>query len=189
MRAPVTTNIIIACISGLMLSGCLISDEPVLNASNGRATPVEPGAYQICEEDEDGEEANCEEFNISLDQSGLYKFDAEDEEPTQMRFRRVGRRGYAAQLLEDDDDTYIYYYGSGDSDLFRLTMMLCADLPDRKRQRLIDKGDLQSDDENFETCRVQTLKGLTTAARIYHRDQDESDEELTLKFSRVRDSE
>lgn len=188
MYAPVTAKIVIASATGLLLSGCLVSDDPVLTAANGHATPLEPGGYQMCEEDEGDEDANCEQFSISADQSGLYIFDAEDEDPTQMRFRRIGRRGYAVQVLEGDDD-YLYYYGSGDSNLFRMTMMLCADLPDRKRQRLIDNGDLQSDDESFETCRVMTLKGLTTAAKIYHRDQDESDEELTLKFTRMLDSE
>ena len=34
-------------------------------------------------------------------------------------------------------------------------MMLCADLPDEKRAQLIEDGDLESDDDDFEFCVVK----------------------------------
>ena len=167
----------------LALSGCLVSEAPLLDASNGNATPVKPGAYVMCPVGEGDDGADCDEFTVTYDDTGLYRLDKEGEEPTDMRVRRVGRRGFAVQLLEDGDDAYLYYYGAGNSKRFRLTMMLCADLPEEMRAQLIEDGDLESDDEDFETCTVNTLKGVTASAKAYHRGDVQSDEEIALEFT------
>ena len=122
-------------------------------------------------------------MEVSFDNSRLYTFVSEEEEPVEMRFRRIGYRGYAVQNREDG--SYIYYYGSGTRDQFQLTMMLCADLPDGLRADLIERGDLETDDSDFETCMVKTRRGLTSAARAYHRGEIESDENITLEFNLV----
>lgn len=171
----------IACV--LALSGCLVSEDPLLDASNGNATPIDSGAYVMCPVGDEDDGADCEHFSITHDETGLYRLDKDGEEPTDMRVRRVGRRGFAVQLLEDDDDAYLYYYGAGNSQRFRLTMMLCADLPEELRAQLIEDGDLESDDDDFETCTVKTLKGVTTAAKAYHRGEVQSDEEIALEFT------
>jgi len=168
----------------LALGGCLVSEEPVLGASNGRATPLEPGAYVMCAVNED--EDDCQPFDLSYDESGLYSFEPEDEDPVKMRFRRIGRQGYAVQSHEDDG--YLYYYGAGNADLFRLTMMMCSELPEHLRARLINRGDLEAEDDDFETCIVKTRKGLTAAARAYHRGNVQSEEEIALEFTRAPES-
>jgi len=183
MRSLLAVKIITVVVGGLALSGCLVSEDPVLDASNGNATPVKPGAYVMCSVGEGDDGADCDQFSITHDDTGLYRFDKEGEEPTDMRLRRIGRRGFAVQLLEDSDDAYLYYYGAGNSRRFRLTMMLCADLPEEMRAQLIEDGDLESDDEDFETCTVNTLKGVTASAKAYHRGEVQSDEEIALEFT------
>jgi hypothetical protein len=167
------------------LAGCLVSEDPILDASNGHATPVDPGAYIMCPLSEDADD-DCDSFVIEYDASGLYRFLKEGEEPTEMRFRRIGRQGYAVQSHEDDG--YAYYYGAGDSDRFRLTMMMCADLPEKTRARLIERGDLATEDGDFEMCSVNSLKGLTDAARAYHRGQSIGEEVVAFEFMPAPDS-
>lgn len=181
MRSLQLMKAVIAIAAGAALGGCLVSEEPVLDASTGRAAPLDPGAYVMCPIGD--EEGDCEQFMIAQDDSGLYRFDKDDEDPAYMRFRRIGRGGYAVQSLEDDDDAYIYYYGAGDTQRFRLTMMMCADLPDATREQLIENGDLESDDDDFETCTVKTLKGLTQAAKAYHRGRAIGEEFIVMEFT------
>ncbi len=163
-----------------VLGGCLVSDEPMLDASSGAATPLAPGAYVMCENDDGSGVDDCDRFSITHDATGLYLFDKDDEDPVEMRFRKVGRRGFAVQTKEDEG--YMYYYGAGDTALFHLIMMQCADLPERLRARLIAHGDLETDDEDFETCTVNTLKGLTRAAKAYHRGKVISEDQAVLEF-------
>ena len=184
MRSLSAKNIL-AVAGGLALGGCLVSEEPQLDASNGNATPLDSGAYVMCPVDDEEDAVDCIQLTVSRDGTGLYSFDKEDEDPVNMRFRRIGRRGYAVQSLEDNDEAYLYYYGAGDTRRFRLTMMLCADLPEAKRAQMIDAGDLELYDADFDACTVKTLKGLTTAAKIYHRGEVESDEEIVLELTRA----
>ena len=168
----------------LALGGCLVSEDPVLDASNGRSAPIGPGAYVMCPV---GEEADdCQIMDVSFDKTRLYTFVSEEEEPIEMRFRRVGRHGYGVQTREDN--SYIYYYGKGNREQFQLTMMLCADLPEMLRQDLINQGHLETEDDDFETCLLKSKRGLVAAARAYHRGEIESEESITLEFNRVTET-
>lgn len=167
-----------------LLTGCLVSEEPVLDGSNGRARPLSEGPHLMCPVDEADE---CQSMTVARDSTGLYSFVAEDDAPTKMRFRRIGRRGYAAQSQEDDG--YAYYYGAGDSRHFRLTMMMCPDLPAALRVRLIERGALETEDDNFETCIVKNRNGLTAAAKSYHRGEVESEEEIAFILTPEPDNE
>ncbi len=188
MRSLSIIKTLIAAVGALLLMGCLISEEPLLDAANGHATPLDPGAYLMCPVKGDANRADCEQFMISHDDAGLYRFDKDGEDPIEMRFRRIGRRGFAAQSLEDNDDAYLYYYGAGKSQRFILTMMLCANLPAGKRTELIENGDLESDDDDFEACTVKSLRGLIAAAKAYHRGQAEGGEEIALEFTPAPDA-
>ncbi len=181
MGSPVRSKICVAIVGALLLAGCLVSEDPVLTASNGSATPIDPGAYVMCQVGEDSDDGDCAAFIIEHDESGLYSFIKEDEEPTQMRFRRIGHRGFAVQLSEDDG--YMYYYGAGNSAQFKLVMMMCSDLPEKMRARLIIRGDLETEDDDFESCAVKSLKGLTSAARAYHRGEVVSEDDAVLEFT------
>lgn len=167
--------------AAVFLSGCLVSEEPVLDAATGRATPMPPGAYVMCQAE--GEDDDCSPFEVTQDASGLYLFKPAEESPAEMRFRRIGRKGYAVQSKEDDG--YAYYYGRGDAREFRLTMMMCSDLPEGLRARLIDRGHLEAEEGDADVCTVKTLRGLTDSARAYHRGDSVSDdgEELAIVFT------
>lgn len=169
------------------LCGCLVSEEPILDEKSGRAAPLDPGNYSVCPIDEDAGEDDCESYSLTITEDGLHLFaqpDAEEDsedDKAQMRMRRIGRDGYAVQSLEDD--SYLYYYGSGNSSEFRLEMMLCADLPEELRSRLIERGDLEAEDEDFEACVVKTRRGLVDAAKAYHRGRIVSEERIALLFT------
>ncbi len=169
----------------VLLTGCLVSEEPVLDASNGRARPLGDGPHLMCPVNDETDE--CQSMTVERDSTGLYSLIVEGEAPIKIRFRRIGRHGYAAQSQEDDG--YAYYYGAGDRRLFRLTMMMCPDLPATLRTRLIERGDLETQDANFETCIVKSRNGLTAAAKFYHRGDVESEEEIAFVLTPEPDNE
>ena len=154
--------------AAFLLAGCLVSEDPVLDAKSGEATPLAAGDYAMCPLSDEADDADCESVSISVDNAGLYTFTNanEPDEPAYLRMRRIARRGYAVQINEDDG--YMYYYGRGDKKRFTLTMMMCASLSKKMRDRLLERGDLEADGDDKETCVVNTVRGLTAAARDYH---------------------
>ncbi len=176
MRSSDFIKMVLAGLGASLLGGCLLSETPILDATNGRATPIKPGAYIACPLNDDADASDCSELIVSHNSSGLYRFEKADEKPSLFRFRKIARRGYAVQTTEDSDDSYMYYYGQRVGRRFRLTMMMCADLPATLRDDLIASGDLSSEDDDFETCVVNTLKGLSWAAKAYHRGDAGGDE-------------
>ncbi len=176
MRSLGFIKVIFAVAGASILGGCLLSETPILDATNGRATPIKSGAYIACPLKDDADASDCSELIVSHDASGLYRFENLDEKPSLFRFRKIARRGYAVQTTEDSDDSYMYYYGRRVGKRFRLTMMMCAELPASLRDALIANGDLASEDDDFESCVVNTLKGLTKASKAYHRGDAESDD-------------
>jgi hypothetical protein len=167
-----------AVFASLLLTGCLVSETPILDANNGKAKPLADGTYQICDGTEDAESAECNTFNVARDDTGAYAFIMEGEDPAAMRFRRVARNAYAVQSAEGD--SFAYYFGSGDSQRFQLTQMNCQHLPDGLRARLIARKDLATEHEDFEVCTVNTLRGLTEAAKAYHRGVSESEDDVFM---------
>ncbi len=169
MRSSAIMKVVLAVAGASLFSGCLVSENPILDETNGRATPIKPGAYIACPLSDDADASDCDAMIVFHDAGGLYRFEKEDEKPSLFRFRKIARRGYAVQTTEDSDDSYLYYYGQRNGKRFRLTMMMCAELPAALRDDLIANGDLASEDDDFETCVVNTLSGLTQAAKAYHR--------------------
>jgi hypothetical protein len=166
----------LAAMAAGLLAGCLVSEEPVLDARSGGAKPLADGPYAVCETGDS--ENGCTVFEVSRRDDGTYAFKAEGEDPAVFRFRRIARKAYAAQSAEEGG--YAYYYGAGDSEEFSLTMMLCDELPDDLRAHLIDKGDLSTDDEDFESCTVNTVKGLVEAAKAYRSGATTGDKEAKI---------
>jgi hypothetical protein len=159
----------------LSLAGCLVSETPVLDAKSGKAKPLKDGDYRVCQLKDDTGESECSVFAISRGPDGVYTLAMEGEEPALMRFRRVAAKAFAVQSKEGDD-SYAYYFGAGDSKRFLLTMMNCQDIPPALRAKLIDDGDLSTEDEDFEVCAVNTIKGLAEAAKAYHRGETTGDD-------------
>ncbi|WDI33098.1 hypothetical protein PUV54_07800 [Hyphococcus flavus] len=181
MRFPVKAVGVSA--GALMLAGCLVSEFPVLDASSGRAKPLKDGAYIACPVSEEASEDDCQTMTVVFQPDRSYHFiSEEEEEPSVLRFRRVGNRGYAVQSKEEHDE-FAYYYGAGNSNRMTLTWMMCKDLPENVRTKLLENGDLESDSDDYEACEVKTVRGLTDAARAYHRGQAESDEPITMELT------
>ena len=166
MRSLPILKTTVASVAYLALTtGCLISEEPLLDEKSGRSAPLGEGPYLACEQDEG--DMDCDRVTVSRLDDGAYAFDEEDGARTVLRFRRIAKGGYAVQLQEDD--IYAYYYGAGGRDEFSLALMLCDALPVALRQKLISKGDLSSEDEAFDVCFVHSRSGLVAAAKAYHR--------------------
>ncbi len=179
---------VIAASAGFALAGCLVSEEPMLDAANGDATPLDAGDYVMCPLSEDADDGDCERFSVTVDDTGRYRFQNGDDEEdaAYMRFRRVARRGYAVQAEEDDG--YMYYYGRAENERFILAMMMCSSLSERTRDRLIERGDLVAADDEYQTCEVKTPAGLKAAALDYHRGRvSADDDEIALALTRALD--
>lgn len=182
MRSLLLKSIVAAGVA-LALAGCLVSEEPVLDERTGKATPLRAGPHQMCPVGEDADDDDCEEIVLSVDETGLYSLSGADGEgdETMLRFRRIARGGYAVQAHEDDG--YVYYYGRGDHKRFELVMMICGSLSAKTRDRLLARSDLESDDEDFETCVVKSLRGLKAAARDYHFGRASDSDEAVFAFT------
>lgn len=174
-------KVALAAFAASLLAGCLVSEDPVLDAKSGAASPLPDGDYAACNETNGDED--CTVFAVSRGQDDAYTLQAGDEEPATLRFRRIARKAYAVQSAEDDG--FAYYYGAGDSEEFSLILMECPDLPEKLRARLIAKGDLSTGDEDFETCRVNTVKGLVEAAKAYRRGDATGDETARIVLKPV----
>jgi len=173
----------------LALSGCLVSETPLLDATSGKARPLGDGAYEACPISDDKEEASdCEVYAVSYGADGAYSLVSEHEDETvTLRFRRVGPGSYAVQSSESDG--FAYYYGAVEKSVLELTLMNCPDLPAPLRQRLIARGDLSSDDDKYTVCTVHTVRGLTDAAKAYRNGTVSSEDPAIMRMSPAKPKE
>lgn len=151
----------------LALGGCLVSEEPLLDAKNGRAAPLVPGAYDACQYEADGGEPDCRVMEVKRAKDARYEFyDEEDEELTFIRFRRIGRGIWLAQLIGEDDEDYFYFVGERRNGDFVLTMIMCEDIPESVRAKYSARGEMEVDDD-ASVCEVKTLRAATASAKAY----------------------
>lgn len=169
MRSLIHFRVALALAAMLALAGCLVSETPVLDAKTGKARPFSDGDYLACplEDGEIASGADCDRFAVERQKTRDYLFLTEGEEPARLRFRKIARGGYAVQSAESD--SFVYYYGKQSDGGLLLVMMNCPELPAELRARLIARGDLETDDDDFEVCAVKTLRGLVEPAKAYHR--------------------
>ena len=150
----------------LSLSACLISDQPLLDPANAGAAPLEPGSYESCERDDDGDMDDCAPLDIARE-DGVYRLQPlDDEEATLALFRPIGGGAFLAQMWGESDSDYFYFYADAREGALRLVMIECADLPEKLRASLSRRGALEIDDGG-ETCVAKTLNGAEAAARAY----------------------
>ncbi len=151
----------------LALTACLVSENPLLDASNARGKPLKPGQYQSCPY-EDGKPADdCAALDISQE-GGLYRFQPleENETPTLVRFRALGAGGFLAQMWGEDDRGYWYFYAEKAKGALQMMMIDCQSLPASHRDSLVARGDLALEDDG-KTCVGKTLAGAENAAKAY----------------------
>jgi len=158
-----------AVISGgaILLTGCLVSEEPLLDASSGRAKPVRAGNYQMCSFSDGEPDGECEMTAITIGPDRLYSMSESNGETNFLRFRKVGRRAYLVQLLgEDESEGFVYYLANTRRNAFTLTMMNCPDLPAAFRDEFIASGSMETE-ENGAVCAVSALDAVVSAAKLY----------------------
>jgi hypothetical protein len=152
-----------------LLSGCLISKEPLLNARNGAATPLTPGLYESCQFNGDASEPDCQAIQIKLNDEALYTFQVEDEdERSFVRFRRIARDGWLMQISGDKDDEYSYFLGETAGDDFVLIWILCDVIPEDVREKYSKRGEMEVDKGKYgSTCIAKTLRAAIAGAKAF----------------------
>jgi hypothetical protein len=149
------------------LSACLISETPLLDATTGKATPFAAGDYTACQVDADQTEPDCKGTAIAYDGTGRYSFVVEGEdEATLVRFRKVGKAGWLAQLggADDDDDGFFYFVARETGDGFTLTMIVCEDIPKSIRNKYKARDEMEVD-ESASVCTASSLAAVTASAK------------------------
>ena len=151
------------------LSGCLISEKPLLDTRNGRAAPLEPGLYRACEI-EPGSDPDCKTMNVARDGSARYAFtlkeEGEDEEVTFARFRRIASGSWLAQLNGEEDEDYFYFLAENDGDDFVMAMVVCGDIPAATRKKLVASREMEVDDDAT-VCTAKSLRAVMSATKAY----------------------
>ena len=166
MRAPSLAIRLTVFAASLFLAACLVSEEPLLDQRTGRAKPFESGAYQACEISE-GHEADCRKTEISRDETGLYRFAAENEEEASfLRFRRLARGAWLAQISEEGDEGYFYFLAEQDGGSVALTMILCKGVPETVRQHFVARDEMHVDDD-ASTCNAKSLSAVMASAQAF----------------------
>lgn len=151
------------------LGGCLISEKPLLDESNGRATPIAPGLYDACQYDGNGGEPDCKQMQVSLGDDGQYGFLEEDEdETTFIRFRRISRMAWLAQLNGEDEDDYYYFLAETEGEDFVMAMVVCEDIPEKTRSKLVARKEMEIVDKGA-TCVAKTLHAAIAATNAYRK--------------------
>lgn len=153
---------LVALTAAACLSGCLVSEQPLLSDANARATPLAPGRYQACGEDND-----CKPLTVSRD-GALFSFEPQGEDASLGRFRPLGRGAFLAQMWEDGDGSFFYFYAVKTKSGAKMSMVGCGDISEKTRASLVKSGDLSVSDDGS-TCTAKTLKGAERAARDYGR--------------------
>lgn len=166
-------SLAVALAVSLMLSACLVSDEPLLTHKNARALPIDPGSYDACQTGEEAD-GDCKVMQVSRNPQGLYKFEISDEAEegsTLARFRAIGADAWAAQIWESGDESYHYFVAEKSGAGLSLSMIACEELPKALRDRLVASGDMEVD-ADATTCRAKSVKAVTASAKAYRAVED-----------------
>ncbi len=176
MKGLVRASVVVA---GLLLSGCLVSETPLFDASSASATPLAAGAYEACSGSTDESETECNPMTVELGEGGLYAFGVEDDR-IEARFHDLGDGDFAMQMAEADDDGFMYYWGSLDGDAMTITLLWCSDLPRALVDKLVEGGSVEAD-EDYTTCTVKTPSAVIAAAKSYAAGEAKSDSWVVIK--------
>lgn len=165
--------------AGFLLSGCLVSETPLFDASNASATPLVAGVYDACSGSTDETETECNPMTVELGENGLYALGVEDDR-IEARFHDLGDGDYAIQMAEADDDGFMYYWGSLEEGAMTITLLWCSDLPRALVDKLVKDGVVEAD-EDYTTCAVKTPGAVVTAAKSYAAGEAKSDSWVVIR--------
>lgn len=151
----------LAPLAALALTGCLVSQEPVI-AEDTAAHPLTEAEYRIFAFEEDGSRTAEEFFQLErrgADYLMTERYDLSNE-AIWIRLREVSDDLYAVQALEDDDDEYVYLAMKVEDEEPRVWFLDCTDLTDAEVAELgVNAGP-------FGTCQVPDWDALKGAVEI-----------------------
>lgn len=150
----------------LALSGCLVSETPLFDASNASAKPLADGAYQGCEIENGQAPADCKDFTLAANATGLYRIaTVEDgkEEAILARLKRVGAGLYALQSWEGGEQPQYLLAASVDGGI-SVSMIACEKLPQSFKSRYVARGELEV---KGDTCNARSAKAVVAAAKAW----------------------
>lgn len=150
----------------LALSGCLVSETPLFDASNAVAKPLADGAYEGCQVERGQAPADCKDFAIAANSTGLYRIatiEEGEEEAVLARFKRVGPGLYALQSWEDADQPQYFLAAAIDGGI-SVSLIDCDDLPESLKSRYVARGQLEV---RGDTCVAKTAKAVVAAAKAW----------------------
>jgi len=163
MRRP---RLIIAAAGGLMLAGCLVSDDPLFDAETGSAAPMQSGRHKACSAPSNGETPECDLVDVTRRDDGAYDFFIDETDQIVVRFHEIDAVTYAAQFEDDDGDGFQYYWAAREGDTLSLAMIWCEDLPESLRNAMRDDG-LIAFEEGGSTCTALKPEAVVRAAGAY----------------------
>lgn len=189
-----------AIVAGLLLSGCLVSEAPLFDASNASATPLAAGVYDACSGSADETETECNPMTVELGEGGLYTLGVEDDR-IEARFLDLGDGDYAIQMT--DEGGFMYYWGSLEEGAMTITLLWCSALPRALVDKLVEEGAIETKewtkpawtsspadkpvedgsveaDEDYTTCTVKTPGAVIAAAKSYAAGEAKSDSWVVL---------
>jgi len=150
----------------LALSGCLVSEAPLFDASNASARALADGAYEGCQVERGQPPNDCKDFTVAANATGLYRIatiEDGEEEAILVRFKKVGPGLYALQSWESDDQPQYLLAAAIDGGV-SISMIACEQLPDSYKSRYAARGQL---DVKGDTCVARTAGAVVAAAKAW----------------------
>lgn len=176
MKGLVKTAAIAA---GFLLSGCLVSESPLFDASNAASTPLAAGLYDACSGSSAESAPDCNPMTIEVGADGLYTLAVEDDR-IEARFHDLGAGDFAIQMTEGEDDDFMYYWGKLDNGAMKITLLWCSDLPRALVDKLVEDGSVEAD-KDYSTCTVKSAGAVIAAAKSYAAGEAVSDDFVEIK--------
>lgn len=165
-----------------LLSGCLVSDEPMFDAATGSASPLQSGRYKACSAPKDGEAPECDILDVTRRDDGAYDFFIEETDQLVVRFHQIDAVTYAAQFDDDDGAGYQYYWAAREGDALSLVMIWCEDLPADLRHSMREEGLIAFEDD-ASTCTALKPEAAVRAAIAYRDGLATSDSAVRLTLA------
>lgn len=164
-----------------LLSGCLTSDTPLLNDTNAKAKPLSPGAYQSCDVGEPDESGapECRAVVVTLE-GALYSIAPQGEDVTLARFKSLGSKAFLAQMSEEGEGGFFYFYVVKTADGVKMSMVDCPEIPQRTRDSLVRSGGLEVSSDG-RSCTAKTLRAAERATKAYGRTLSDASNWTVLK--------
>lgn len=166
-----------------LLTACFVSEDPLLNERNAKASALWSGGAEVCTVSPREETPECNRAVIAPTETGSVFLVTEDDERTELRFRRLTRNGWLAQANEaGDEEGYFYLVASRKNNEVRISLMDCDALPEKLRTKMIEDGELISDATlTINVCSPQSLKALERVGRLYLKGDIEPEGYMVLR--------